>query len=259
MCLPISGNGPRLVTVETGIDHTPRLDRWMRGKLDELGQEDLRGFVFKSQSPSCGVADTEIRSSRGSGLTRGPGLFTRAFIRRFPDVPVEDEQRLHDEAVRENFIERIFTFARWREYVVGDGSRGGLVAWHSDHKLLLLSHSPVLARQLGGLVAGAASTGVRETRGRYREVLIRALAIPATKSKHVNVLQHAAGYFKRQLTPERKRELGEAIEAYRHGMVPLVVPVTLINHYVREFGESYLQRQVYLNPNPLEMLMRCHA
>lgn len=249
---------PRLVTNRTGVDHTDRMQTWAAQRLEELAGEALMGFVFKKDSPSSGMERVKVYDRNGVPMKRGVGIFARAFMERFPDIPVEEEGRLNDTRLRENFIERIFTLDRWRE-VAERPSRMGLVQFHTAHKLLLLSHSPEHYREMGRLVADLRGRPLDEVFGAYRGMLTDALRLHATNRKQRNVLQHAMGYFKKVLSPDEKRELLEVLEAYGREDVPLIVPVTLIDHYVRKYDEPYLKGQVYLRPHPLELRLRNHA
>jgi uncharacterized protein YbgA (DUF1722 family) len=195
----------------------------------------------------------------GAPLLRGRGLFAAALMDRFPTLPVEDEGRLNDDALRENFIERVFVMRRWRELEAGGMSLGRLVDFHTRHKLLVMAHSVEHYRSLGRLVATARELPFDELLRRYLHGLMEALRLQATVKKHVNVLSHVMGYFKRQLTADEKAELLEVIDAYHLELTPLIVPVTLLNHYVRKFGESYLASQWYLGPHPAELKLRNHA
>jgi uncharacterized protein YbgA (DUF1722 family)/uncharacterized protein YbbK (DUF523 family) len=249
----------RLMTVKTGIDHTERMLSWCRMELDALEKEHLSGFIFKSKSPSSGLRDAKVYTTKGFPALKGPGLFAREFTRRFPLVPVEDEARLHDDGLRENFIERIFSFSRWQEFVETDGSIGGLVAFHAQHKLLFMAHSVKHLRELG-MIAGNAK-GMKKTGWQlsYRTIMVQCLAVTATPKKHANVLMHAMGYFKEQLSADEKQELLELIDQYRIGTIPLIVPVTLVKHYARKYREHYLLKQVYLDYFPLELNLRNHV
>jgi uncharacterized protein YbgA (DUF1722 family)/uncharacterized protein YbbK (DUF523 family) len=252
---------PRLMTVRTKIDLTERLVTWARKRVHELEQEDLRGFIFKSKSPSSGMERVRVynEQSQGSPVTRGIGMFARIFMEHFSLLPVEEEGRLHDPILRENFIERIFVFQRWRELLAAKPNLGDLVAFHTRHKLLVLAHSPNHYRELGRLVAHAKEIPVSELYDRYQSRLMEALRLKATPKKNTNVLHHLMGYFKKDLTPDEKRELLEVIDYYYQGYVPLVVPVTLINHYVRKYHQPYLKEQFYLHPHPVELQLRNHV
>jgi len=250
---------PRLVTFRTGIDHTARMKRWARKRTAELEKEGLCGFVFKARSPSSGMRGVKIYSESGVPGATGSGIFARAFMKQFPLLPVEDEGRLHDPALRECFIERIFVYQRWQEFLRRDGSLGGLVAFHRDHKYLIMAHSQKHYAVLGKMVGGGKSVRKQQLREDYLQTLMEGLALLATPKKNANVLQHLAGYFKEQLSTEEKQELQEVIETHRTGLVPLLVPITLVKHYVRKYREPYLATQVYLQPHPLELMLRNHV
>jgi len=250
---------PRLLTIRSQIDHTERMLAWARRRVAELQREDLCGFVFKSRSPSSGLQRVKVYDASGNFRTTGVGLFARAFLDRFPLLPAEDEGRLHDPALRENFIERIFCLKRYRDLRAGGATRGRLVRFQADHKILFMSHSPELLRQAGRLVAQAKTLPPGELFRRYEELMLKTLAATATPRKHANALQHMMGYLRSNLSPDEKQELLEVIDQHRRELVPLVVPMTLMRHYARKYREPYLGRQVYLNPAPLELKLRNHA
>ena len=250
---------PRLMTIHTRQDMTDRMLNWARRKSVELEKDDLCGFIFKSNSPSSGMERVKVYNEKGMPVKKGVGMFARAFMEHFPLLPVEDEGRLHDPVLRENFIERIFTLKRWREIMRKKETRANLVDFHTQHKLLILSHSPGHYRLMGGLVAKANAFTIKELYNRYRIILMEALQLKATPKKNANVLMHMMGYFKKELTSDEKRELLEVIDDYRLGYTPLTVPVTLINHYIRKYNQPYLKEQIYLNPHPLELQLRNHV
>ncbi len=250
---------PRLVTVRSGVDHTERMLTWAQKRVAELAKEDLCGFIFKSDSPSSGMERVKVYGPSGSPTKTGVGLFARAFMEQFPLLPVEEEGRLHDPKLRENFIEAIFTLKRWREMLARDGSRGAVVDFHTRHKLLLRAHSLEHLRQLGKLVAQAAALPFPELCDRYQKILLEALGRKTTYKKNTDVLYHLMGYFKDDLSADEKQELREIIDLYHRNLVPLIVPVTLINHYVRKYDQAYLEEQWYLNPHPMELQLRNHV
>jgi uncharacterized protein YbgA (DUF1722 family)/uncharacterized protein YbbK (DUF523 family) len=250
---------PRLVTVRTGVDHTERLVDWARKRVVALEGEGLCGFIFKSRSPSSGMERVKVYNEKGVPVKQGVGIFARIFMEHFPLLPVEDEGRLHDPNLRENFIESIFALQRWREMLAQKTGLGGLGAFHTRHKLLILSHSPKHYRALGKLVARSREMPIKELSSQYEALLIEALRLKATAKKHTNVLYHLLGFFKKQLSGDEKQEMLELIDAYYQGLVPLIVPVTLINHYVRKYGQPYLGEQYYLTPHPLELTLRNHV
>ncbi|MBM4309933.1 MAG: DUF523 and DUF1722 domain-containing protein [Deltaproteobacteria bacterium] len=255
-----TADAPRLVTISTKKDLTRQMLSWARRRVGELESDDLCGFIFKSKSPSSGMERVKVYSEEnGIPAHNGVGMFARAFMEHFPLLPCEEEGRLHDPVLRENFIERIFVYRRWRETIVAGSRAGTVVDFHTRHKLLILSHSTTHYREMGRLVAQGKVLQTAEGRSRYQTLLMEALALKATVKKQVNVLQHMMGYFKTMLSPDEKQEMLEVIEQYRREYVPLIVPVTLINHYVRKYGEPYLAQQYYLNPHPLELKLRNHV
>ncbi|MFP5213333.1 MAG: YbgA family protein [Acidobacteriota bacterium] len=259
MRLEGSPEAPRLVTHKTRIDHTDGMTRWAKNRVEELAREELCGFVFKSKSPSSGMARVRVYDPNGFPSNSGVGIFARIFMDRFPLLPVEDEGRLNDLGLRENFIERVFVLKRWRDLLKERKNVGGLVDFHTKHKLLLLAHSQGHYREMGKLVAEAKNLDTAELFSRYETLLSTALRLRATPAKHVNVLQHMLGYFKKELTTDEKQEMLDIIISYRKGNVPLIVPITLMNHYVRKYGQPYLGEQIYLNPHPIELKLRNHA
>jgi len=250
---------PRLVTGRTGVDHTERLLTWARRRVVELEAENLCGFIFKSDSPSSGMERVRVYNDQGMPAKTGVGLFARAFMEHFPLLPVEEEGRLHDPKLRENFIEAIFTLQRWRDTLSRGRTARNLVDFHSRHKLLLLSHSSKLLREMGKLAARQRELAPQDLFARYQELLLTALRFKTTLKKNADVLYHLLGYFKKDLTGDEKQEVLEIIDHYRQGHYPLIVPVTLINHFVRKYRQPYLQSQYYLNPHPLELQLRNHA
>ena len=247
---------PRLVTTKTGIDMTDRMATWINKRVAELEKEDLCGFIFKKGSPSSGMERVRVYTEKGMPSRRGSGMFAKAFMERFPLVPVEEEGRLNDPVLRENFIERIFAFRRWRQVAEERKSRGRIVSFHTAHKLQIMSHSVNHYREMGRLVAQAKKLGSSELYEKYETLFMEALSLKATVKKNVNVLQHMAGYFKKQLSSDEKQELQEVISQYHGEYLPLIVPVTLVNHYVRKYDQGYLENQFYLHPHPIELKLR---
>jgi uncharacterized protein YbgA (DUF1722 family)/uncharacterized protein YbbK (DUF523 family) len=252
-------NTPRLVTQKTGVDYTGQMLNWAKSRLDQLEKENLCGYIFKSKSPSSGMERINVYNEKGVAQRNGVGMFARAFLERFPLMPVEDEGRLHDIVLRENFIVRVFTYHRWRQVLEGPHTIGAVVDFHSKNKLLFMAHHPEMARQLGKLPANAKELPIREFFASYQTLMMTLMKFKASVRKHANVLYHMMGYFKKQLDPGEKQELVEIIEQYRVGYYPLVVPLTLIKHYVRKYEQPYLKDQYYLDPHPAELKLRNHA
>ena len=250
---------PRLVFTKSGEDITERMTVWARERVVALEKEGLCGFIFKSKSPSSGMERVKLYDRNGVPNKQGVGLFARAFMEHFPLLPVEEDGRLHDPRLRENFVEIIFTLKRWRETLAKGMTRGGLVNFHTCHKLLLLSHSTEIYRQMGKLVARAKEMEEKVLFDQYLLLLMKGLRLKTTVAKHVNVLQHVLGYFKQQLSADEKQEILSIIDNYRARQIPLIVPVTLLNHFVRKYDKAYLKQQIYLNPHPLELQLRNHV
>lgn len=250
---------PRLVTIRSGIDHTGALETMTERRVEELRALDLSGYVFKKDSPSCGVERVRLYNEHGMPSRNGVGIFARAFIERFPLIPVEEEGRLCDPPLRENFIERVFCYRRYQDLINGGVTRQAVVRFHTIHKYLLLAHSQQHYQMLGRLVGRADQYRPKELAVKYGELFMKALAVKATVRKHVNVLQHVLGYFKNRLGIQEKTELLEVIGDYHRGLTPLVVPLTLIKHYVQLFDVGYVQDQAYLNPHPKELMLRNHV
>jgi len=250
---------PRLVTIETGIDHTHALEAMATDRTEKLKKLDLSGYVFKKGSPSCGIERVRLYDEHGMSNRKGVGLFARAFMKQFPLTPVEEEGRLCDPTLRENFIERVFCYRRWQDLIQRGATRQALVQLHTIHKYLLMAHHPQQYEILGRLIGQAHRSRPKELAHRYGELFMNTLAVKATVRKHVNVLHHIIGHFKERLSANEKSELLSVIGDYHHGLSPLVVPLTLIKHYVRIFDVSYIREQVYLNPHPKELMLRNHV
>jgi uncharacterized protein YbgA (DUF1722 family)/uncharacterized protein YbbK (DUF523 family) len=247
---------PRLITTKTGKDFTGRMQNWSKKRVVELEKENLCGFIFKKGSPSSGMERVKVYTEKGMPSNRGSGMFARAFMDHFPLVPTEEEGRLNDAALRENFIERIFALRRWRQMAAQRKSRGNIVAFHTLHKLQTMSHSVKHYREMGRLVAHTKELDLQSLYKQYEALFMQALSLKATVKKNVNVLQHMAGYFKKQLSRDEKQELQEIIGQYHRHLIPLIVPMTLFNHYVRKYDQEYLKDQLYLNPHPIELKLR---
>ena len=255
-----SVESPRLMTQRTNQDLTDQMQGWARCRIRELKKENLCGFVFKSRSPSSGMERVKVYNGRGGLSGRAPGMFAKAFMEAFPLLPVEDEGRLNDSGLRENFVERIFTMKRYRDAVGKERSVRALTEFHAAHKYLIMAHSDVKCRELGRLLATKTNPKVRGgVAADYEELLLKTLLLLPTTKKHTNVLMHIMGYLKKIATADEKQELLEVIEDYRCELVPLVVPITLIKHYVRKYKTPYLMEQVYLAPHPVELKLRNHA
>ncbi len=248
----------RMITTRTGIDHTDSMRAYAVRRTRALASMDLRGYVLKKDSPSCGLDRVKVYGE-GGGARSGVGTYAEVLKARFPYLPIEEEGRLNDPILRENFIERVFAYDRLRELFDGRWTQKSLIAFHTAHKMALLAHSTTAYQELGRLVAAGTITPRGELQRQYEECFMRALAKPATTRRHINVLMHMAGHLKSQLDDASKRELLDCIDEYRRELVPLVVPLTLLRHHVRAHGIEYLAGQTYLEPHPRELMLRNHV
>jgi len=251
---------PRLVAEKSGADHTEAMRAFAEARVAALGKEDLAGFITKKDSPSCGMERVRVHPARGGPPRReGVGAFLRVLRERLPLLPVEEEGRLHDPALRESFVERVYAYARFQAAVAEGMTRGRLVAFHTAHKLLLLAHSPAAYRRLGALVGGLGRGPLAAPVAAYGAGLMEALRVPATRGRHANVLHHALGYFRELLPVDDRKELQAVVSDYARGLLPLVVPLTLLRHHVRRHQVEYLAGQIYLDPDPRELCLKNHV
>ncbi len=251
---------PRLIAPKSGTDYTDQMKAWAQGRLEELAVMDLSGFVAKKDSPSSGVFRVRVYNEHGMAQRDGTGIFPRELMNRFPLLPVEEEGRLNDMPLRENFIERVFAYYRWARMLDEEPTPGGLVKFHTAHKLTLMAHSPRHYQEMGRLVAKAGREPWEDLTAVYGAMLMEGLGVMGTRGKHVNVLQHLMGFLKNSLSSEDKQELLGLIEDYRQGLMPLIVPLTLLKHHLhRHPVPDWVHHQVYLNPYPKELMLRNHV
>jgi uncharacterized protein YbgA (DUF1722 family)/uncharacterized protein YbbK (DUF523 family) len=249
----------RLVGVKSGRDHTGAMTSFARRRIADLAALDLSGYILKKSSPSCGMERVAIHRGGGRKERKGRGLFAAALMERFPLLPVEEEGRLQDARLRENFIERVFAYRRVKKLFAGRWTAADLVRFHSREKMLLLAHDRSRYAGLGRLVAGMHTRSRSEIARGYTEGFLHALEKIATRGGHANVLTHMAGFLKGALDVASRQELASLIEDYRKGAVPLTVPLALIRHHVRARAIEYLAGQSYLEPHPRELLLRNHV
>jgi len=239
---------------DDGLDVTAALQAYSANRAQRL--DGLCGFVFKKDSPSCGMARVKVYSDKGMPQRDGVGIFARAVQQANPLLPVEEEGRLNDAVLRENFVSRVFVYARWQALRQQGLSKKGLLDFHTRHKLLLMAHSPVVYRELGRLLAQLDNATLDALADRYIERVMQALKTPASRKRHVNVLQHLLGYLRKHVDAANRADLADVIDDYRRGMVPLVVPVTLLQHHFRSNPHPWISRQVYMKPHPRELMLR---
>lgn len=245
---------PEMIEPVSGTNWTKKMHEYGQKKLPKLG--DLSGFIFKKGSPSCGVFRTKVYQDNGIPLANGRGLFAEAFCKRWPLIPVEEEGRLNDAKLRENFIERVFGYHRLKILISSRFKRGDWVNFHGRSKFLILAHSRKHYNELGQLVANIAAYSPTEFREEYAKVYMAALAVKTTTKKNSDALQHVFGFFKKFIGSKEKRDILQVIENYRLGNHPLIVPVTLLNHYINIHEIPYIKEQFYLNPHPVDLSLR---
>ena len=246
---------PRAVSSKgDGLDVTEALRVYSARTAQRL--DGLCGFVFKKDSPSCGMERVKVYGDSGMAQRDGAGIFAQAVQQANPLLPVEEEGRLNDPGLRENFVSRVFVYARWQALRQQGLSKKGLLDFHTSHKLLLMAHSPAAYKELGGLLARLDNAGLEALADRYFERVMQVLKAQASRKRHVNVLQHLLGYLRKQVDAVNRADLVDVIDAYRRGLVPLVVPITLLQHHFRRNPHPWVSRQVYLNPHPRELMLR---
>jgi uncharacterized protein YbgA (DUF1722 family)/uncharacterized protein YbbK (DUF523 family) len=250
---------PRLMITKSREDISAAMDLFSHDRVAQLKEADLCGFVLKKDSPSCGLHNVRVYNDSGMPSRKGMGLFARALTDALPSLPVEDEGRLSDPGLRESFVERVFSYRRLKDLLQRQPNAGNLVAFHTKHKLQLMSHSPKLYRDLGRVVATAGSSDLPQLLATYAATFMEIMSVRTTSAKHTDVLQHVLGHFKKVLDAAARRELLGAIDDYHQGLVPLVVPVTLLGHYARVCEIDHLTGQTYLQPHPKELMLRNHV
>lgn len=259
MRLVLEGDAVRLREIKSGQDHTALVQGYAQRRARSLRALDLCGYVLKKDSPSCGMTRVKIYREAEMPVRDGVGLFAEALQAAQPLLPIEDEGRLNDARLRENFIERIFAYRRLRNLFAGRWTSAGVVAFHTAHKLQIMAHTTVGYRSLGRRVAAMKGTPRSEFRTAYEAEFMQALSKPATPGRNANVLQHAAGHLKKSLPSESRKELAELIHDYRSGLIPLVVPMMLLRHHARAQNVAYLNGQTFLEPHPKELMLRNHV
>ncbi|MFJ7316053.1 YbgA family protein [Pseudomonas sp. NPDC098747] len=242
-------------TVHPSTNVTAPLAEYGEKMAGELN--DICGYIFMQQSPSCGLERVKVYHANGAPVNGGGrGIYAQAFCARHPDLPVEEAGRLNDPVLRENFITRVLAYSAWQHVLAQGLSRRVLTEFHSRYKYLLMAHNPLQYKALGKLLGNMADTDPAELGPRYFSELMAALKKCATRGTHSNVLEHISGYLKRAITAADKQEVQHVIGQYRLGIVPLVVPLTLLKHHFRLHPDPYIAQQVYLQPHPENLSLR---
>jgi uncharacterized protein YbgA (DUF1722 family)/uncharacterized protein YbbK (DUF523 family) len=259
MRLVEDGQNVRMAEIKSNIDHTTQMTKFSQLRVRKLRDQNLCGYILKKNSPSCGMTRVKIWKDKGMPRRDGRGLYASALMDAYPNLPVEEEGRLHDAALRENFIERVFAYRRLQDLFRPRWTVGQVMKFHTAHKLQLMAHSPVAYRTLGQLVAVTKEVPRATFRNDYEDGFMTALAQRASRGRNTNALQHAAGYVKTKIDSASRNELADLIHDYRNGLVPLVVPLSLLRHHIRVHEIDYLAGQSYLQPHPKELMLRNHV
>ena len=259
MRLVEDGQNVRMAEIKSNIDHTTQMTKFSQLRVRKLRDQNLCGYILKKNSPSCGMTRVKIWKDKGMPRRDGRGLYASALMDAYPNLPVEEEGRLHDAALRENFIERVFAYRRLQDLFRPRWTVGQVMKFHTAHKLQLMAHSPVAYRTLGQLVAVTKEVPRAIFRSDYEDSFMTALAQLASRGRNTNALQHAAGYVKTKIDSASRNELADLIHDYRNGLVPLVVPLSLLRHHIRVHEIDYLAGQSYLQPHPKELMLRNHV
>lgn len=247
--------GLQLVGSSQDLNVTEAMLAFSREKVASLSQ--LCGYIVCAKSPTCGMERVKVYDAAGKGAEKvGVGLYTQELMRQMPWLPVEEDGRLNDPVLRENFVTRIFALHDFYRQCEAGMTRGKLVAFHSRYKLLIMAHSQADYRALGRHVADLDAMPFDELLIAYRDHLMQALSKRPTRKNHSNVLQHIQGYFSRRLSSRQRKELSHLIDRYRRGTQPLLAPLTLLRHYLEEHPDPYLTQQVYFEPYPEALLLR---
>ncbi len=250
-----SSDGIRLTGSDgPDLDVTEDMNKWSEGAIE--GMHDLSGFILKNNSPSCGMERVRVYADKGAPSRDGTGLFAAALISSMPWLPVEEEGRLNDPMLRENFIERVFVFYRWQRMMSEGLSVSSVMEFHQRHKFILLAHDEEEYRRLGPLIAGANKKNLDQVASEYLLCMMTSLKARSSRKRHTNVLMHIMGFLKNKIDSDDKQEMIEVMDNYRHGKVPLIVPVTLMNHHLRRFPDEYISNQYYMAPYPEELMLR---
>lgn len=218
---------------------------------------ELCGYILMKNSPSCGLERIKVYQDNGHPhKIKRSGLFTEQLKAHYPNLPVEEEGRLHDKHLYENFVLRVFCYHEWRESVLKQLNVANLMAFHSKHKFILQAHSPQLSKTLGRMVAAVSAQDLRVVAESYEKFFMEALSKPAPKSGHCNVMMHILGFLKKTIDPKNRSDILGVIRSYRQGEVPLIAPLTLLKHYIPRFGGDYINSQSYFSPYPCELGLR---
>ena len=249
------GSGIRAVGVnDASLDVTDKLRTFSQETVDTL--QAISGYILKKDSPSCGMERVRVYNSSEMPEKRGRGIFADTLINSMPNLPVEEEGRLMDPVLRENFLERVFIYYRWQQLIKNGLTSNKLIEFHTRHKFNLLAHDETVYRKLGRMIAELDKENLQALANNYIDLLMEGLKKPATRKRHTNVLMHIMGFFKNELAGDDKQEMLDLLDAYRAGRLPLIVPITMMKPHLRRFPHPYMEKQYYLSPYTEELMLR---
>ena len=249
------GTGIRVVGVKDELLHvTDKLQNFSKNAVAKL--PSISGYILIKDSPSCGMERVRVYNANEMPEKRGRGIFADTLINSMPNLPVEEEGRLMDPVLRENFLERVFIYYRWQQLIKNGLTSNKLIEFHTRHKFNLLAHDETVYRKLGRMVAELDKENLQAIANNYIDLLMEGLKKPATRKRHTNVLMHIMGFFKNELAGDDKQEMLDLLDAYRSGRLPLIVPITMMKHHLRRFPHPYMEKQYYLSPYPEELMLR---
>lgn len=250
-----SHDGVRLTGSDNpDMDVTDDMNTWSKDAI--AGMQDLTGFILKNNSPSCGMERVRVYDGNGAPAKNGIGLFASSLIKAMPWLPIEEEGRLNDPMLRENFIERVFIHYRWQRMLKDGLSVSALMEFHQRHKFILLAHDEKEYRKLGPLIASLDKKNIDRVADEYLVRMMTCLKARASRKRHTNVLMHVMGFLKNKLNSDDKQEMIEVLDKYRLGELPLIVPITLMKHHLRKYPDEYISKQYYMSPYPEELMLR---
>lgn len=238
-------------TKNAELDVTNKLKNIANEQLD--WHRTISGYILKKDSPSCGMERVKVYTS-GMPERKGTGIYAQQLMKNFPNLPIEEEGRLNDLIIRENFIQRVYIYHRWQQMLSTEFSLKNIQKFHAQHKYIYMSHDQLGLKKLGALLANKCEN-TTELAESYLSKAMILLKNRATKSNHANTLYHIQGYLKNVISADHKQELNEMIEQYRQGYVPLIVPITLLRHHFRKYPNEYITDSFYLAPHPGELML----
>ena len=242
-------------TDDPELDVTDQLYQYGQDRAWELS--DISGYILMQKSPSCGMERVKVYHANGHPLGKGePGMYAKALMETNPLLPVEEEGRLHDPVLRENFISRVFAYHRWHRDVVSNPSYQAVEQFHALHKYILMAHDPQNYSELGRIVAQGKKVSLENLMSEYFSLFMTVMKLKANRKSHTNVMLHLLGYLKRSVSGEDRQQILQLIEEYRQGILPLVAPMSLLRHFIKRHGSDYIKNQYYLMPHPEELGLR---